>query len=195
MPSAVSTSFAASPTASSCCPDRKRTRPYCSWSAGRFASKAQMDRSTKLPRGIGCRCRRLPMSRVKTKCRPRRSGHQSSAEWLGPESEKVSAATRRDATVFEREFQPTQPLNHYMPTVVTSPKPRISQLAVQTLALTESVDSLVMALVRSPHEESRVAAIDGLRTWLVFSPDNGAAVARVAQNRPLETTTSISSRI
>jgi hypothetical protein len=93
--------------------------------------------------------------------------------WLGPDGDRVTAAVRRDSAMFEKEIQPTQPLNHYMPTVATSPRPRLAQLAVQALALTESVDALVVAL-RSDHEEARVAAIDGLRTWLVLSPQNGA---------------------
>jgi hypothetical protein len=93
--------------------------------------------------------------------------------WLSEDAPRVPASTQRWARQYEQEFQLDQPLRNYIPNVVISPNPKLSAMAVKTLATTESADLLIEALAQKDHEESRIAAIDGLRTWLAMSPENG----------------------
>ena len=93
-------------------------------------------------------------------------------EWLDPASGHVSATQRRYASILEKEFQPDEPILFFLPTVVKSPRPGISELAVKCLALTQSHAALVQALAEAEHEESRLAAIEGLGIWLPMSAEN-----------------------
>ena len=82
-------------------------------------------------------------------------------------------ASRMAAAQFLREFDEDQPLSLGIAPVARNSQPRISELAVRTLALTESIPALVKTLSEVNHEESLDAAIDGLRNWLGLSPENG----------------------
>jgi hypothetical protein len=94
--------------------------------------------------------------------------------WMSDEARQMLPAALRYAKLFEQEFRLDQPLKDYIPTVVRNPTPRLSALAVKTLAVTENAPLLIETLAqKDQHEESRVAAIDGLRNWLTFSPENG----------------------
>lgn len=82
--------------------------------------------------------------------------------------------TRRHANLFEREFNPGQGVSMTIPAVVNNPAFQLSELAAKTLALTGNYQALVKALAEAPHKETRLAAINGLRAWLVRAPGNGA---------------------
>ena len=92
-------------------------------------------------------------------------------EWLDS-SKKSTRALQQSAKLFEREFDEEQAVGLFMPAVIKTPRPRISELAVQCLALTNNHEALVQALAQSEHEESRMAAIFGLRTWLPTAEEN-----------------------
>ncbi|NOX55021.1 MAG: hypothetical protein GXP27_11415 [Planctomycetes bacterium] len=94
-------------------------------------------------------------------------------EWLQAEEGYVTPTQRRYATLFEKEFHPDEPVLLALPTVVKSPRPGLSELAVKCLALIEAYEPLVQALAEAEHEEARLAAIEGLRRWLPSDPNNG----------------------
>ncbi|MBM79555.1 MAG: hypothetical protein CMJ78_03045 [Planctomycetaceae bacterium] len=92
-------------------------------------------------------------------------------EWLD-DLKKSTRVTQQSAKLFEREFDDEQAIGLFMPAVIKAPRPRISELAVQCLALTNNHEALVQAIAQSEHEESRMAAIHGLRTWLPTAVEN-----------------------
>ncbi|MDZ4687981.1 MAG: hypothetical protein SH850_23150 [Planctomycetaceae bacterium] len=96
------------------------------------------------------------------------------AVWLDPQQRQTSATLRRYATLFEKEFDPATAVDLSIPALVKDPRPKIAELAVRCLAVTESYPNLVTALVRSEHAEARQAAVAGLRAWLVQSADRQA---------------------
>jgi hypothetical protein len=96
--------------------------------------------------------------------------------WLDPNGKRSSSS----AQLFLKEFpkvamdlQDQQGMSLIVPAIVSDPRPRISELAVKCLAMTQSYQWLVKALAEVEHEESRAVAIYGLRTWLPTSPENG----------------------
>lgn len=95
------------------------------------------------------------------------------APWLDPNAPPMSVITRRFAELFEVEIDKDQPISLSLPAIVKHRRPRISELAVKALGLVGSYESLVQALARTEHEESRRAAIGGIRYWLAESPANG----------------------
>ena len=72
---------------------------------------------------------------------------------------------------FAREFDHQQPIRLSVVAAIKSQLSAISQLAVGCLALTGHVEPLVQTLAESEFSESRQAAFDGLRLWLVGGPD------------------------
>jgi len=94
-------------------------------------------------------------------------------EWITPDSASRSRLSQRYATLFEKRFDTDEPVSHTMLPVIKDRRPRLSELAVKCLALTEDYASLVTALSEAPHEEARRAAIAGLRTWLPTAAENG----------------------
>lgn len=93
--------------------------------------------------------------------------------WLVPGSRTSSAAQRTMSTRFAREFDLQQPIRLSVVAAVKSPLPGISELAVGCLALTAHLEPLVQALAESEFGESRQAAFDGLRLWLVGASGRG----------------------
>jgi len=93
--------------------------------------------------------------------------------WAGPDPPQMSLASRTAAAQYLKEFIEDQPLLLSIGPVVKDDRPRISELAVKTLALTEQYPALVRSLAEGQHEESLDAAIVGLRTWLSMDPENG----------------------
>lgn len=88
-------------------------------------------------------------------------------DWLEPDPKRAAAKQKRLYNApFEKEFDPEQPLLLSLPAVVSNPRPALSELAVKCLALTDSYQALVKALVSADHREARLAAISGLRQWL-----------------------------
>ncbi len=94
-------------------------------------------------------------------------------DWLEPDPKRYAAKQKRlYNTTFEREFDPDQALLQSLPAIINSPRPAISDLAVKCLALTDSYQPLVKALLTADHREARLAAITGLRLWLPVDPQN-----------------------
>jgi hypothetical protein len=105
-------------------------------------------------------------------------------DWVTTDVRKRSVAVDRFSTLFlkEFEFDAAPPAKSPLPrismlenatAIVRDRRPLVSEFAVYALAVTESYRELVRALADAPHEESRRAAIDGLRTWLTMNPKNG----------------------
>lgn len=90
-------------------------------------------------------------------------------KWLSPDGTFLPAVYRTYATLYEKEFPLDQPVWQSIPAVVRDRRPRLSEFAVETLALTGNYRELVRAL-KADHEESRLAAIVGLREWLARDP-------------------------
>jgi len=94
------------------------------------------------------------------------------SNWIA--EDRMTASLKRQATLFENEFEEDQPLTFSSSALVKDRRPYVSELAVKCLALTDRYVELTMALVQSAHEESRRAAIDGLRKWLPTAKENDA---------------------
>ena len=96
--------------------------------------------------------------------------------WLDPKARRTPSSTQLFLKEFPKvamDLQDQQGMSFIVPAIVSDPRPRISELAVKCLAMTQSYQWLVKALAEAEHEESRAAAIYGLRTWLPTSPENG----------------------
>jgi hypothetical protein len=99
---------------------------------------------------------------------------RSIPEWLMPEGSPLTPIQRGNAALYERAFALDQPVAHSVPALVKDRRPKMSELAVQTLGLIDDHRQLVRAL-QADHEEARLAAITALRQWL----------PRAAENAPL----------
>jgi hypothetical protein len=102
--------------------------------------------------------------------------------WLDLEAPSASAIVRRYAALYEDEFTQDQPIAQSIRPVIKDRRPPLSELATQTLALTGGYPGLVDAL-SAPHEESRLAAIAGLQSWLPLAPENAEGLQAELQNR------------
>jgi hypothetical protein len=91
--------------------------------------------------------------------------------WLSPGGPPLPAVYRTYANLYEKEFPLDQPVGQSIPAIVRDRRPRLSEFAVETLALTGNYRELSRAL-KADHEESRLAAIIGLREWLLRDPGN-----------------------
>tara|TARA_B100000029_G_scaffold83878_1_gene74667 strand:- start:518 stop:1393 length:876 start_codon:yes stop_codon:yes gene_type:complete len=96
--------------------------------------------------------------------------------WLVPEAQVLTSAERTLASRFAREFDPQQPIRLSVVAAVKDSLAGVSQMAAECLALTGHVEPLVQALAESEHAESREAAFDGLRMWLVARPGRSEAI-------------------
>ena len=95
--------------------------------------------------------------------------------WLAADRQPTRTE-RRYAAVFEREFDPEQNIALSIGPIVDSPDPTLSQYATETLAVTQQYGPLVAALGNLDHEETRRAAIKGLRLWLAQQPESAEAL-------------------
>ncbi|MFQ5734219.1 MAG: hypothetical protein ACE5KM_19965 [Planctomycetaceae bacterium] len=102
--------------------------------------------------------------------------------WLTPAIRPLGLSAQRFSKLYVKEFevdgitkdgQSRISMLDNATAIVRDRRALVSQYAVQALAVTESYAELVKALSIAPHEESRRAAIEGLRTWLPASPGNG----------------------
>ncbi len=106
---------------------------------------------------------------------PNRVGPTISPDWLeGTPKREVTRTKTPYKTAFEKEFDAEQPLLLTMPAIINNPRPALSELAVKCLALTDSYQPLVKALITVEHREARLAAITGLRQWLSQDPKHEA---------------------
>lgn len=98
--------------------------------------------------------------------------------WIDPQRRTQSTTLRRYSMLFEREFDATAAVDLSIPAIVRDPRPKISELSTRVLGTTESYAELARALVRSEHAESRAAAAEGLRAWLI---QDGTRVAQLQE--------------
>lgn len=102
-------------------------------------------------------------------------------DWVAAETPTVSSATRKYARLFEKEFTVGRPVVTGISPRVQDRKPQLAELAAKCLATIGDSESMLRALAETEHEESRQAAIDGLRNFLTVSADNGAIVKQQLQ--------------
>ncbi|RLS59125.1 MAG: hypothetical protein DWH91_00895 [Planctomycetota bacterium] len=95
--------------------------------------------------------------------------------WMSLDGIAVTLAARRMSDRFEQEFALDQPVSVSMPALVTHDIARISELATYTVGLVDDIPSVVRGL-QSKNEETRLAAIYTLRTWLPVAPENAAVL-------------------
>ncbi len=113
-----------------------------------------------------------------------RPNQMVSPDWLEPDPKRYASKQKRlYNTTFEKEFDIDQALLLSLPAIINSPRPAISELAVKCLALTDSYQPLIKALLSADHREARLAAITGLRLWLPVDPQNRQLVkAEIARH-------------
>jgi len=90
-------------------------------------------------------------------------------QWLTPEGELITPSAKNLARIYSEEFLPGNTIVQSIAPVVRNRVAAISAFATSTLALLGNDHELVLAL-NSEHEESRLAAIQGLREWMVRDP-------------------------
>jgi hypothetical protein len=99
-------------------------------------------------------------------------------KWLS--ASPMSAAAKQNSRMFEKEFDATDPVRLSLGGTKDHRIPELSRLAVECLGLIGDYSSLVETLPpeKGQHEESRKAAITGLRIWLPQAPENRALLRR-----------------
>lgn len=99
--------------------------------------------------------------------------------WLNPDSRRIPGPLLKMAREFEGDFLPDQPVSASIGTVAKNdPNPKVAELAVKTLALTNQYPILVEVLAQVKHEEAVHAAAIGLRTWLPRAPHHGGLLEK-----------------
>lgn len=93
--------------------------------------------------------------------------------WLTPDGPQLQPPKSTWAGLYEKMFPLDEPVSVSIPAIIRDRRPHISQLAVETMALTQNIPQLLRAL-QADHDGARQAAIVGLREWLPRSPDNAA---------------------
>ncbi|QDT31494.1 hypothetical protein [Thalassoglobus polymorphus] len=89
--------------------------------------------------------------------------------WTRSEEQKQTPAKRQSAIAFQKEFLDNVLMS--IGPVVSDRRAMISEFATQTLVLTGDLLEVVPAL-SSDHKETRIAAIIGLRQWLLMDAEN-----------------------
>ncbi len=93
-------------------------------------------------------------------------------DWLDANKPRMTATERTYATQFEKKVDPDLSLAESVSGLVNEKSQMLSTFAVKALAATELHTELVKALAKAEFEETRVAAIVGLRQWLPLAPRN-----------------------
>ena len=93
-------------------------------------------------------------------------------DWLDPSKSRMTNTERTSSVKFFKDVDSDVPLDETLPPIVTSTSPAMSLFAVRGLATTDQYAELVKALARVEFEESRAAAISGLKSWLPQAPEN-----------------------
>ncbi|MCA9007590.1 MAG: hypothetical protein KDA70_20120, partial [Planctomycetaceae bacterium] len=93
--------------------------------------------------------------------------------WVEPDYKDNSYLSRRLIAAFAKELKDGQLVSLTMPAITKDLKPNVSDLATKSLALTNRYQELVKVLNEVDHHESRIAAINGIRNWLLRDPENG----------------------
>ncbi|MCA9116760.1 MAG: hypothetical protein KDA79_16885 [Planctomycetaceae bacterium] len=97
-------------------------------------------------------------------------------QWLDPTLDDVQTeGSRKYASArshLQRKLEGAERLSLSLPQIAQDRNAGASELAVLCLALTERYPDLVDVLAQSDHPESRRAAVEGIRNWLVTDPDS-----------------------
>lgn len=101
---------------------------------------------------------------------PQLETEYQSPVWMAPP--RFTAASRTLATMFEKRFSTDEPVEITIPSVAADPNPRLAELATNCLALVGDAAALTGILQSTKHEESRQAAIVGLREWLLTAEEH-----------------------
>ncbi|WP_437205720.1 hypothetical protein [Planctomicrobium sp. SH664] len=94
-------------------------------------------------------------------------------QWLHPDGLFVTPSARNLARIYQKEFISDRSVIQSIGPVVKDRRANVSDLAVQTMSLIDQYQELVPALA-AEHGETRIAAIQGLRAWLLVDPNNGS---------------------
>ncbi|QDT79685.1 hypothetical protein Mal35_31510 [Gimesia maris] len=103
--------------------------------------------------------------------------------WVEPDYKDNSYLARRLIAAFAKELKDGQLVSLTMPAITKDLKPNLSDLATRSLALTNRYQELVKVLNEVDHHESRIAAINGIRNWLLRDPENGKRLTESLQNQ------------
>ena len=95
-------------------------------------------------------------------------------QWVATTQPRLASPTMRYADALERELVIDVSATDSVSSLVSDRRPRVAELATLCLVTLEQYEPLVEVLWDSPYEETRTAAIAGLRSWMMKSPDNGA---------------------
>ncbi len=93
-------------------------------------------------------------------------------DWLDASKSRMTNTERTYSVRFLKEVDPELLLNETLPPIATSNAQIMSMFAVRSLVATEQYEELVKALARVEFDESRSAAVSGLKSWLVQDPAN-----------------------
>ncbi|WP_417377684.1 hypothetical protein [Gimesia sp.] len=103
--------------------------------------------------------------------------------WVEPDHKDNSYLSRRLIAAFVKELKDGQLVSLTMPAITKDLKPNVSDLATKSLALTNRYQELVKVLNEVDHHESRIAAIAGIRNWLLRDPENGTLLTVSLQSQ------------
>lgn len=103
--------------------------------------------------------------------------------WVEPDYKDNSYLARRLIAAFAKELKDGQLVSLTMPAITKDLKPNVSDLATKSLALTNRYQELVKVLNEVDHHESRIAAINGIRNWLLRDPENGNRLTESLQSQ------------
>ncbi|MCA9019923.1 MAG: hypothetical protein KDA74_07280, partial [Planctomycetaceae bacterium] len=103
--------------------------------------------------------------------------------WVEPDYKDNSYLSRRLIAAFAKELKDGQLVSLTMPAITKDLKPNVSDLATKSLALTNRYQELVKVLNEVDHHESRIAAINGIRNWLLRDPENGKLLNEALQSQ------------
>jgi hypothetical protein len=92
-------------------------------------------------------------------------------DWLAPPVVPVTNVARQNARAFLKEFEPVVTVAYAVNPVVDDRRETLSEFALRTMELTESISGMVRGL-KSDHEVTRQAAIEALRRWLPQHREN-----------------------
>jgi len=93
-------------------------------------------------------------------------------QWAVSPAVEMTTSQGRDQREFVKAVELSNNVWLDLQGVANNPNARVAALAADALALGQRLPALVAVLAHSPHEESRTAAIAGLRYWLLRDADN-----------------------
>ena len=138
----------------------------------------------------------LPLTASQNNAPAKQAGEEAASplpipDWATQSEVILSSPKNRDQREFLKKIDGSVNLWLDLEGVASDPNPHIAGLAAQALSLGNRYESLVNILVHSPHEESRTAAINGLREWLPQSPENRETLRTLLNQAVNEETESV----